>query len=135
MAWSANGEPAVGSWLGMVVELTGYVVAWAGFALASLAFAEVQNRRAEWPRFLAAWNWTNVVQYTALILLTLPAGLGLPASIASGLGLAALGYALWLEWYVAKTALRIEGGQAALLVGVDLAIGIFVNGLVGRIGG
>jgi hypothetical protein len=119
----------------MVVELTGYVTAWAGFALASLAFAEVQNRRAEWPHFLAAWNWANVVQYIVLILLMVPGALGLPAPLGSGLGLAALGYALWLEWYVAKTALRIEGGQAALLVGVDLAIGIFVNGLVGRIGG
>jgi hypothetical protein len=134
LAWSGNGGPEAGPLIGLAAELCGFTVAWAGFALASLPFAESQGRRAEWPRFIAAWNWANVVQYVVLLGLSLPGGLGLPSGIAGGLGLAALGYALWLEWFVAKTALRIPGGAAAVLVGIDLGIGIFINGLVERIG-
>jgi len=75
-----------------------------------------------------------VVQYVVLVGLTVPTALGLPSSIGSGLGLAALGYALWLEWFVARTALQLPGGQAAVLVAIDLAIGVFINGVVERIG-
>ncbi|WP_431268223.1 hypothetical protein [Dankookia sp. P2] len=119
----------------MTAELIGYAAAWAGFALASLPLAEAQGRRAEWPRFIAAWNWANAVQYLVLIALTVPAAFGLPEAVAQGLGLAALGYALWLEWFVAKTALRLPGGTAVLFVGLDLMLGIFIGGLVGRLAG
>ncbi len=107
----------------------------AGFALASLPLAELQGRKAEWPRFIAAWNWANVVQYMVLIALTVPAAFGLPNAIAQGLGLAALGYALWLEWFVAKSALRLAGGAAVLFVALDLLLGIFIGGFVGRLSG
>ncbi|MFC7475988.1 hypothetical protein ACFQS7_16570 [Dankookia sp. GCM10030260] len=117
----------------MTAELIGYAAAWAGFALASLPLAEMQGRKAEWPRFIAAWNWANVVQYLVLIALTVPAALGLPDSVAQGLGLAALGYALWLEWFVAKSALRLAGGAAVMFVVLDLLLGIFIGGLVGRL--
>ena len=117
----------------MAAELIGYAVAWAGFALASLPLAEMQGRRADWPRFIAAWNWANVVQYLVLIALTVPAAFGLPDAIAQGLGLAALGYALWLEWFVAKSALRLAGGAAAVFVRAGPAAGIFIGGFVGRL--
>ena len=55
--------------------------------------------------------------------------------IAQGLGLAALGYALWLEWFVAKSALRLAGGAAVAFVLLDLLLGIFIGGLVGRLSG
>lgn len=135
LAWSGDSLPSAGFGRGTAAELIGYAAAWAGFALASLPLAEAQGRRAEWPRFIAAWNWANVVQYLVLIALTVPAAFGLPGGIAQGLGLAALGYALWLEWFVAKTALRLPGGTAALFVGLDLMLGIFIGGLVGRLSG
>ena len=94
-----------------------------------------RGRRADWPRFIAAWNWANVVQYLVLIALTVPAAFGLPDAIAQGLGLAALGYALWLEWFVAKSALRLAGGAAVLFVALDLLLGIFIGGFVGRLSG
>lgn len=135
LAWVGDGVPEAGFARGMTAELIGYAVAWAGFALASLPLAEMQGRKADWPRFIAAWNWANVVQYLVLIALTVPAAFGLPDSIAQGLGLAALGYALWLEWYVAKSALRLAGGAAALFVALDLLLGIFIGGFVGRLSG
>lgn len=135
LGWVGEGVPEAGFLRGITAELIGYAVAWAGFALASLPLAELQGRRADWPRFIATWNWANVVQYLVLIALTLPAALGLPDAIAQGLVLAALGYALWLEWFVAKSALRLPGGAAALFVVLDLLLGIFIGGFVGRLSG
>lgn len=135
LSWAGNGVPEAGFARGMAAELIGYAAAWAGFALASLPLAGMQGRRADWPRFVAAWNWANVVQYMVLIALTVPAAFGLPEVVAQGLGLAALGYALWLEWFVAKSALRLAGGAATLFVVVDLLLGIFIGGLVGRLSG
>ena len=134
LSWAAE-PPAAGFGRGLAAELIGYVVAWAGFALASRPLAEAQGRKAEWPRFIAAWNWANVVQYLVLLALTVPAALGLPDVLAHGLSLAALGYALWLEWFVAKSALQLSGGVAAMFVMLDLLLGIFIGGFVGRLSG
>jgi hypothetical protein len=96
--------------------------------------AEALGRRARWPHFIAAWNFANVVQYLVLLALTLlPEALGLPRSIGQGLGLVALGYALWLEWFVARTALQVQAGLATGLVVLDFLIGLFVGGLVMRL--
>lgn len=133
--WAGNGVPEAGVGRGLAAELIGYAVAWVGYALASLPLAEGQGRRAEWPRFIAAWNWANVVQYLVLLALTVPASLGLPALLARGLGLAAFGYALWLEWFVAKSALRLGGGAAVMFVVLDVVLGIFIGGFVGKLSG
>lgn len=133
LAWAQTGGPAGGVGRGLTAELLGYIGAWAGFALASQPLAAAAGRAAEWPRFVAAWNWTNVVQYAALLALTVPASLGIPGWLASGLGLAALGYALWLEWFVTKAALRVPGGRAAGFVALDVVLGVFIAGLVARL--
>ncbi|MDO9712025.1 hypothetical protein [Paracraurococcus lichenis] len=135
LGWSGEGTPGGGLLRGLVAELLGYAVAWAGFALLSRPLADGQGRKADWPRFIAAWNYANVVQYAVLLALTVPSALGLPGLLANGLGLAAIGYALWLEWFVAKHALRLAGGPATMFVVIDLMLGIFIGGLVGRLSG
>jgi hypothetical protein len=135
IGWADGDGPAGGLGRGLLAELIGFVVAWAGYALATLPLAEAQGRKADWPRFIAAWNWANVVQYLVLLALTAPTLLGLPGLLAHGLGLAAIGYALWLEWFVTKAALRIAGGPAAMFVLLDLLLGVFVGGFVARLGG
>ena len=47
--------------------------------------------------------------------------------------IAGLGYAVWLEWFVTRHALGVDGMRAAALVGVDLAIGLFLGGLIGSL--
>ena len=135
LAWSAGGPPARGVGFALAAELVGYAIAWAGFALASHALAQAAGRTKEWPHFLAAWNWGNVVQYTVLVALTLPAALGLPDFLAYGLGLAAFGYALWLEWFIARQALRIGAGRAMVFVLLDLLLGVFIGGFVAKLTG
>jgi hypothetical protein len=118
----------LGEWL---VEPVGFVVGWVAFALASQMMAKLAGREAAWPRFIAAWNWSNIPQYAALVLLSAP-GMMLPASFAQALALVAVGYALWLEWFVTKHALGIPGASAVMFVLLDVAIGLFVQGIVGR---
>lgn len=118
----------MGEWL---VEAVGFVVGWVGFALASQMMAKLAGREAAWPRFMAAWNWSNIPQYAALVLLSAP-GLLLPVGFAQVLALVAVGYAMWLEWFVTKHALGIPGASAVMFVLLDVAIGLFVQGIVGR---
>ncbi|SHJ65309.1 hypothetical protein SAMN02745194_03065 [Roseomonas rosea] len=114
------------------IELIGYVLGWVVFPLASLSLAEASGRGPLWPLFVAAWNWTNLVQYGALLAATLLGGL-LPPGFGGSLILAAFGYALWMEWFVAKSALRISGIRAALFVLLDMAIGLFIASVVTRL--
>ena len=93
--------------------------------------AKLAGREAAWPRFMAAWNWSNIPQYAALVLLSAP-GLLLPVGFAQVLALVAVGYAMWLEWFVTKHALGIPGASAVMFVLLDVAIGLFVQGIVGR---
>jgi hypothetical protein len=135
LSWAVTGGPQVGIVRGLAAELLGYGCAWVGFALASRRLAFAAGRQEEWPHFLAAWNWANVVQYTVMLALTVPAALGLPAMLANGLGLAALGYALWLEWFVSAQALKLGGGRAVVFVMLDLSLTLGIGAVVGRLVG
>ncbi len=135
LSWSLQGEPRNGLMIALAAELVGYVVSWAGYALASKLLAEQAQRGAHWPHFIAAWNWCNLVQYLLLLALMLPPLLGLPNWLGNGLGLVALGYALWLEWFVARAALAVAGPTAVMFVLLDLVLGLFIGGFTARIAG
>lgn len=111
-------------------ELLGYAASWAGYALAALALCRAMKREALWPRFIATWNWMNLVQYlimSGITLLSLPF---LPAWMREVASLVAIGYALWLQWFAARTALQLPGGAAASFVLMDLMISMMLSGVV-----
>lgn len=135
IAWGVQGAPPAGVPVALAGELVGYSLGWVGFALASKVMAEQATRAAEWPQFIAAWNWTNIVQYLLLVVLLVPTALGLPAWLGNALGLAAVGYAMWLEWFVTRSVLGVQGATAVMFVLLDLAIGLFIGGITGRIAG
>lgn len=126
---AAGADPA----RALVADLIAYVCSWAGFALASLPLCEAMGRRALWPRLVAAWNWVNLVQYVVLAGFTIPVLLGLSGLVADALGLAAIGYALWLQWFTARAALGVSGLRAAGFVLLDLGLALFLSGLVIRL--
>ena len=135
LAWSGAEEPPRGIIFALAAELVGYAMTWAGYALASHPMAQAAGRGKEWTHFVAAWNWGNVVQYLLLLALAVLASLGLPKTLTYGLGLAVFGYALWLGWFIAKTALTVPGGRAAIFVLLDLLLGVFIGGFVGKLTG
>lgn len=130
-AWGmeGGGAPAGGLGRALLVALIGGVCAWVGFALVSQLLAEAMGRARAWPRFLAAWNWTAVVQHLALLAAAVPAAIGMPASVAYAAGIVAIGYALWLEWSVARAALGLSATDAVGFVLLDVALGLFLHGL------
>ena len=121
--------------LTLFVDLLLFAASWAGFALASLSLARSLGVGDSWPRFIAAWNWSAVVQYLALTVLSLPGLLMDKGGLLDLGGLLALFYALWLEWFVARHALRLSALGAAGFVVLDLGIAIFLGGFAARITG
>jgi hypothetical protein len=115
------------------LNLLGYALGWVGFAVLSHAVARVIGRGHLWPRFIGAWNWCNVIQYSLLVLAEVPALLGAPDWMAETAWLVAMGWALWLEWYVTRLALDLTWVAAVGLVVLDLAIGIALVGVTGAI--
>ncbi|MCA3323727.1 MAG: hypothetical protein INF75_10650 [Roseomonas sp.] len=119
--------------LTLLVDFLLFAASWAGFALASLSLAKALGVADRWPRFIAAWNWSAVLQYLALTVLSLP-GLLLGGSGLLDLGgLLALFYALWLEWFVARHALRLSPRGAAGFVALDVGIAVFLGGFAARV--
>ena len=116
----------------LAADLIAFICSWAGFALASLPLTEAMGRRVLWPRFIAAWNWVNLVQYVVVALLSLPELLGLPAMVADTLALLGLGYAMWLQWFATRLALGLSGPRAAIFVALDLGLSLFLSGLAAR---
>lgn len=87
----------------------------------SNALARAWGREALWPRFAAAFNWCQWAIPVAAMGLLLGAALlvmfGLPAELSGLLVLfGVVVYALSLHWFVARHALHLSGGMAALLV-------------------
>lgn len=114
---------------GISAEIIGFVAGWAGYSLATLPMALAAGQGAMWPRFLATWNWMSLVQYCAIVPISLLASL-LPGWIGQGINLAGLGYLMWLQWYGTSLALRVSGGVAVGFVLLDLMIGFLMSGFV-----
>lgn len=133
--WAMQGAPPNGVVVSLAGELVGYSLGWVAFALVSRVLAQQANRSGDWPRFIAAWNWSNLVQYALLLVLLVPSLLGLPGWVGNAMGLAAVGYAIWLEWFVTRIALNVPGPTAAMFVILDLVLGLFIGGVTARISG
>lgn len=121
--------------LTLFVDLLLFAASWAGFALASLSLAKALGVGDSWPRFIAAWNWSAVVQYLALAVLSLPGLLLGRGGLLDLGGLLALFFAVWMEWFVARHALRLSPLGAAGFVALDLGIAVFLGGFAARITG
>lgn len=116
---------------GLAVAVLGFAIGWAGFALASHRVAGRLGRAALWPRFITLWNWCNLVQYLLLSVAAVIGLTALPWFLVQTAWLVALGWAIWLEWFMTRFALAMPGLLAVAMVALDLAIGMLVAGIVG----
>jgi hypothetical protein len=90
-------------------------------AVLSYEFARFWGREAFWNRYIVAFNWCQwllpVIALVLLVCLSLAqlAGVdpetGLPVLVVS-----LAGYALWLNWFLARHGLALSGWRAAGLV-------------------
>ena len=82
-----------------------------------------------WPRFIAAWNWCNVIENLLLVVGGIPGLLGAPPMVDEAAQIVAIGWALWIEWFAATETLGTNGLAAAILVVLDQLIGLVVTAL------
>ena len=128
LAWTGGGVPQHAAHV-LALDLMTYSIGWCGFAVLSYRLVGSMGLGARWPRFIAIWNWCNVVQYLLLVVFSIPGLLGAPPLLDEASQTFALGWALWLEWFAFRLALGIGIIPAAGLVALDVAIGVMLAAL------
>jgi hypothetical protein len=112
----------------MLVETIGYVIAWVAYPLLTLPLTRWLDREARFLVFMVAYNWSQVPQTALFLVSGIDVAAGpLPLAAAQLLDLAAAIAALVYEWYVARVALAISGGQAVVFVLVDLLLSALLS--------
>ncbi len=114
-------------------ELIIFVLGWLLFVEATYRLAPLIGQTERWGRFIAVWNWCNVVESILIVLGGLPELLGAPSIVGEAAELIAIGWALWLEWYATRLAFGVNTATALWLVLLDQSIGILLAVLAAAI--
>jgi hypothetical protein len=125
MSWSDTGIPSDAVHLAGR-ELIVFVLGWLVFVEVTHRLAPVLGRAQRWGRFIALWNWCNVIENMLVLVGGLPGLFGAPEVIDEACQLIAIGWALWLEWYATRLALGVGPLIATFLVLLDSSIGILL---------
>jgi hypothetical protein len=128
MSWSVSGLP-IDAAHAAVREVIVFVVGWLVFVEITHRLAPLIGRTEQWGRFIAVWNWCNVVEGVLVVAGGIPGTLGAPAIVDQLCELIALGWALWLEWYATRLAFDVRPLTASCMVVLDQSIGIMLASL------
>ena len=110
------------------VESISYVIGWVLFPLVMISFTDNAGCGRNYYRFIAAWNWSIVLQIFVFLGVTAFGASGaLPGVAASFAGLIAVIAILFYQGFIAHVMLDIRGGPAALIVLIDLILGFGLN--------
>jgi hypothetical protein len=113
-------------WREVAIGLIVYAISWVAFPLAMAGICELIDRRARYIGFIVAANWGKVLQtalMTPLALLSLYGG-----SAALLLYFAGFVAVLAYGWYIARTALQVDGFTAGGLVLFSVLLDLFITG-------
>ena len=112
----------------VTVETIGYVIAWVAFPLIMLAVTQRLGRAHRYFDFMVPYNWSQVPQSALFVLVGLETESGvLGTAPAQAIEVAAAIAVLVYEWFIARVALETTASGAALVVFVDLVLGVLVN--------
>jgi hypothetical protein len=128
MSWADTGIPAGATYL-VAREVIVFVVGWLLFVEVTHRLAPRIGRAERWGRFIAVWNWCNVIEGLLVIIGGIPGILGAPAIVDQACELVTIGWALWLEWYATRLAFGVGPLAAVALVLLDQSIGIILASL------
>ena len=84
-----------------------FVLGWLVFVEVTYRLAPVLGRAERWGRFIAVWNWCNVVEGVIVVVGGVPGLLGAPPIIDQACELITIGWALWVEWYATRLAFGV----------------------------
>ncbi len=123
-------EPVLSARL-VAVEIITYVIGWLLFPLVILAVVDSYGRSEFYWRFIAAWNWSVVLQ--ALLLSTVAYVTSWSSVMAGIFSVLVTVYILIYQGFIARIMLEIRVRHAAMVVLLDvgLAIGLrMVSGML-----
>lgn len=128
MSWGGSGLPK--DWPHQVGrEVIVFMLGWLVFVEFTHRLAPLMGRAEKWGRFVAVWNWCNVIEGVLVIIGGIPGALGAPPVVDQACELVMIGWALWLEWYATRLALDVGAATAIGLVLLDQSIGIMLASL------
>ena len=112
----------------VTVEGIGYVVQWVTWPLVMAYIAPAIGRDDNFIRYIVAFNWSAGI-YVCIYLIVI--GIKL-SGIVSGGGLALIGLVaaiviLSYHWYIARIALAVSGGGAAVLVAGEFVLAHMID--------
>lgn len=112
----------------VISQAVGYALGWLAFPLAMVQIADMLGRRERYFTYMVSYNWFHLIEIALWgPLLVLGLANALPPAAEGFLSLIILGVLLGYEWFIAKTALKIEGGPAAALVAIDLLLNLVID--------
>jgi hypothetical protein len=109
-------------------ETIHWVISWAAFPLLVLPIVDWLQRGDRFLRFMTAYNWSQVPQTIVFAAVALLGGAGIFSanamlSVDLILGIATLVY----EWYIARVALALSSGRAALIILADVVLAVVLT--------
>ena len=112
----------------IVVETIAYVIAWVAFPLAMLTVTRWLNRSHRFFDFMVPYNWSQLPQSALFVLVGLQSTSdAISAQPAQVIEIAAAIAVLVYEWFIARVALETTASAAALVVLVDLVLGVLIS--------
>ncbi|MCA8929044.1 MAG: hypothetical protein KDC18_13325 [Alphaproteobacteria bacterium] len=122
--------------LEMLAEVALFVVGWLLFPVAMLEIAPAIDRMQFYCRYIAASNWCSVFEDGLLTLVVVLRALDvIPGAIGGLLFFAGVVWVFSYQFFVARNALRIDAGVAAMIIGARLLLAIVLFIARGIIGG
>ena len=132
MSWADDGRARRCGSSRLAREVIVFVAGLAGVCRSDHRLAPLIGRAERWGRFIAVWNWCNVVEGMLVVVGAFPAHLGRRQSLIRRVELITIGWALWLEWYATRLAFGVGRLTAIWLVLLDQSIGIMLASLAMR---
>lgn len=109
----------------LLAEAVAYVVSWTLYPVIVEALSGRLGCRHRFPAYLAAYNWSMVIQNLIFVpLTTLIASGALPPELGQVLWLAALVFTIAYVLFIARITLAVPAFTAAGLVILDLALSV-----------
>ena len=123
-----------GAWRIVTVETIGYVIAWVGFPLLIFYVLRWLGRAHRFFDFMVPYNWCQVPQSALFVLVGLVSVGGmLSAQASETIDMLAAIATLVYEWFIARVALDTTGLVAALVVLLDLVLGVVISHAAGSL--
>jgi hypothetical protein len=116
-------KPTAGWQQIILVEILTYIVTWFLYPTVAYELCRWMDRRAEYPGYIAVYNWSATILVGAVVFAWLPTFAGITASDTSNT-LAFLTYHLFYIylWFLARTAVKIDPLPALGLIFVDYVL-------------